>query len=89
MEQEALKLVEDLNNESWSEGNNTFWEPFEFISTGNFCGIKFMGEFVWDSENDGREYDYDKDEHKEDLRTFVIKESKKILKNLKQKIKLL
>lgn len=87
--EEALKTVEDLNQESWSEGNETFWEPFEFISTGNYSGITFMGEFVWNSENEERHYDYEKDEYTESIRDFVTKESKEMLRILNNKISLL
>lgn len=87
MEEEALKLVEFLNFESWQEGLGEDWVPWEFSSNGISCGITFWSLYVWDSENDPREWV--NDNNKEDLRNFVIRESEQMLKMLKKKMKVL
>jgi len=93
IEQEALKVVEDLNNESWIDDIAHYhWIPFSFEADGTFSYIKFMGVIVWDSDNDGRDYDVNKigeEDEKIPLRDYIIKESKKITKHLKKRMKLI
>ena len=51
----------------------------EFMSDGDACIIEFMGQQVWNSEDDEREYDDDKDCYAETIDKFVFDEMNKIL----------
>ena len=85
MTKEALELVRSLNNETYIDGVSLeFYDPFEFISTGNECGIKFMGFYLWTEDNDER--DWITEHEKEPLRRFILNESKKILKDMNQRM---
>ncbi|HEY8364726.1 MAG TPA: hypothetical protein VIK84_04060 [Haloplasmataceae bacterium] len=86
MKEEALNLVEDLNNELQERGGLEYYCPFEFKSYGwNNSAIYFMGVVLWTEDNDEREYINETDE-KESLRTYVIREAEKILKDLNLKM---
>lgn len=98
IEQEALKVVEDLNNESWidipaSRYNDILcFNPFKCEFDGYYYSINFMNICIWDSDNDGRNYDENNEgygEEKIPLRDYIIKESKKITKHLKRRMKIL
>lgn len=81
MKEEALNLVESLNNESFLDGRCLEnYAPYEFISIGYDCCITFMGVNIWSDSNDERSWITDTD--KEDLRRFVIRESKGIVNDL-------
>lgn len=81
MKEEALNLVESLNNESFLDGRCLdHYAPYEFTSIGYDCYISFMGVHLWSYDNDERSWITDTD--KEPLREFVIKESKKIVNDL-------
>jgi len=81
MIQEALKLVESLNNETYLDGVSLDWiVPFKFESDGYICYISFLGFILWDDDNDGREWK--EDDEKEPLREFIIREAKKILADI-------
>jgi len=81
MIQEALKLVDSLNTESYLDGVNLEWlTPFTFESDGKNCAISFMEVQIWDNENDGREWR--EEDEQEPLKDFVIREAKKILADL-------
>ena len=81
MKEEALNLVESLNNESFVDGGCLdYYAPCEFISIGFDCQIKFMGVHIWSCDNDEREWT--SDEEKESLRSLVVRESKKIISDL-------
>lgn len=84
MTQEALKLVEELNSETWVEGIGEFWKPFKFCAGGYVCWIEFMGEPVWYSDTDNRRYI--NDDEKEPLIECLIRESKRILLDLNIKM---
>ena len=86
MKEQALNVVEDLNNEVECRNGLEYYLPFEFKSCGwNNSAIYFMGVVVWTKENDERGYLIDSDEQ-ELLRTFVIREAEKILKDLNLKM---
>jgi hypothetical protein len=86
MEKEALDLVASLNNETYIDGISLdYYNPFEFRSTGNECGIYFLSFILWTEDNDEREW---KTEHeKESLRQYVLRESNKILSDLNQRMR--
>jgi hypothetical protein len=75
------KLVGKLNVEFYSQLERDDDEGiivFELHSTGHEHVICFMDREIWASENDLREYDYDKDEY-EPLEPFIRKEANRIL----------
>lgn len=90
MKQQALELVEELNQNSWieSEENTHWWQPFEFVFNG-YELIKFMGEIIWDSENNEIEYDYENDCPKYSLKEHILKEAKELLSVLNNRIEML
>ena len=90
MIQEALKLVESLNNETFLDGVSLEWiEPFNFESNGYQCKISFLGIILWDDDNDDREWLEDNDDKKEPLRNFIIREAKKVLADMNKRVALI
>ena len=86
MKEEALALVEELNNELQDRGGLEYYCPFEFKSYGwNNSAIYFMGIVLWTDDNDEREYIGETD-IQESLRTCVIREAESILKDLNLKM---
>jgi hypothetical protein len=84
MKEEALALVEELNNETLT--GLEYYHPFEFkFRRGWFSSIYFMGVILWTDENDEREYIGDTDE-REPLRDYIVRESKIILEDLSKKM---
>jgi hypothetical protein len=90
MIQEALKLVESLNNETFLDGVSLECiEPFNFESNGYQCKISFLGIALWDDDNDDREWLEDNDDEKEPLRNFIIRETKKVLADINKRVALI
>jgi hypothetical protein len=86
MRHEALQAVEELND-LCSETGLDYYAPFQFRSVGwQGSWIEFMGEVLWTEENDERQYTEHNDTY-EPLKTFLIREAKKITKDLKKKMK--
>lgn len=87
---EALKLVNDLNEEVFSEGKYED-EPhlFSYCSDGFTDIIMCADVCIWNSEDDDRLYiDEEADEY-EPLRDYVIRESKNMFTdNLERMAKL-
>jgi hypothetical protein len=84
MKEEALALVEELNNKAITDLEH--YSPFEFQSRGwHNSAIYFMGIVLWTDDNDEREYIGDTN-IKESLRDYIVRESKIILKDLSKKI---
>jgi hypothetical protein len=85
MKEEALALVEELNNKAITGLEH--YCPFEFQSRGwNNSAIYFMGIVLWTDDNDEREYIGDTD-IKECLRDYIVRESKVILNDLNKKMR--
>jgi len=84
MKEEALALVEELNNEAITDLE--YYCPFELRSRGwNNSVICFMGIIVWTDEYDERKYIEDTD-IRESLRDYIVRESKVILNDLNKKM---
>ena len=87
MKEEALALVEELNDELQDRGGLEYYCPFEFKSYGwKNSAIYFMGIVLWTDDNDEREYIEDTDEQ-EPLRDYIVRESKTLLKDLNKKMR--
>lgn len=85
MEKEALELVRSLNNESYiDEVSLDYYNPFEFRSSGNECAIYFLSFMLWTEDNDER--DWYTEHEKEPLKTYIIRESKIILEDLRKRL---
>ena len=54
----------------------------EFMSNGDNHCIEFLGMQLWNSEDDEREYDDDKDCYVESIETYIKKEMVKVLSDL-------
>jgi hypothetical protein len=54
----------------------------EFLSNGDACCIEFLGIQIWNSEDDEREYDDDKDCHKETIDSFIQTKILRIIHDL-------
>jgi hypothetical protein len=84
MREEALALVEELNNEAITDLE--YYCPFELRSKGwNNSVIYFMGTIIWTDEYDERKYIEDTD-IRESLRDYIVRESKVILNDLNKKM---
>lgn len=87
MKEEALALVDELNEIALDHSDLEYYLPFEFKSYGwNNSAIYFMGVVLWTEDNDEREYIGDSD-IQESLRDYVVRESNIILHDLSNKIK--
>jgi hypothetical protein len=91
---EALKAIENINElinfnlfeeEFTSKKNTKRLEDvshnymLEFCSIGDACAINFMGQQIWNSEDDEREYNDDKDCHAETIERYIFNQMNKIL----------
>lgn len=54
----------------------------EFLSSGDACCIEFLGIQLWNSEDDEREYDDDKDCYAQSIDSFVQTEMLRIIYDL-------
>jgi hypothetical protein len=54
----------------------------EFLSTGDLSCIEFLGQQIWSSENDEREYNDDKDDYAESIEKFVYSKMLRIIHDL-------
>jgi hypothetical protein len=92
--QEAFYAVEMINelidNSFYNDKEITYdWHfesicyyKLEFFSNGNDHCIEFLGHQLWNSEDDEREYDDDKDDYAESIVEFIFKEMTTVLNNL-------
>lgn len=94
---EAYDVVSTINEEIgeriWSDKNisedikkrmeqNSYHYSLEFMSNGyGFC-IEFLGLQIWNSEDDQREYDDEKDNYVESLESYIHKEMINVLSDL-------
>ena len=81
---EIYAAVEELNDEMYV--GLDWYVPFSMESFGYAnTYIKFMGEVVWQSQDDPRDFDEDRNEY-EPLKPFLIKEARKMFADLALKI---
>lgn len=70
----------EVSNEVSKRMEETFYfYLLEFMSNGENCTIEYMGIQIWNSEDDQREYDDEKDDYVESIQSYVKKEMKNIL----------
>ena len=89
---EAFELVQELNGQSWTEELMQHYEPFEFKSANTYeCVIYFMGIFLWDSDNDDRDWLEDEEgnylDEKKSLKKHIIKQAVDICSDVVARMK--
>ena len=90
VDSDIIEIVSNLNREiedmMWGEEKiqPPYWTPIvEFKTDGYVQCIEFLGEYLWDSDNDPRKFDEDTDQY-EDLEVFIRREIAKLLEGLKK-----
>lgn len=80
------QIVRELNDKLFMSDSHEhdYFCYLEYTETpiGDF--IKYFGQVIWDSENDYRDYDKNTDDGREDMRSYLIKETGKVA-NITQK----
>lgn len=74
-----IEVVRKINNTLFGSDyfEHDYFRYLEFVESPIGDAIKYNGYYLWDSENDYREWV--DDDNQEDLEMFLIKELKKIL----------
>ena len=68
-------IVDDLNIEFYERTKIEWVYPFELRSVGSMHTIEFMGQNIWDSENDERLYTDEENDIKEHIETYIIRQA--------------
>jgi len=79
------KIITSINDDIIDFGfdNEEYPTPLTYQSDGDVIGINYLDFYLWDSENDPREYhDNGKDLIYEDLEEFLKREINKINKEI-------
>jgi hypothetical protein len=88
---EVDDIVTDLNNLLFDQLETKIKNPEEislsFNSNGYIVIVKYLGVTIWNSEDDGRKYDYDLDDYEETLKSYLIKQVN-LINNVIKEIKL-
>lgn len=87
---EALKAVKYLNDKLFNEpvSDMDYFQYLELVCTPIGDYIKYMGCYIWDSENDPREWD-EEGENQEPLEQYLIKQMVIVNKVIKKSIRVL
>lgn len=77
---EAQQIVKNINNRMFdecttNEVDSTYFSYLEYIETPIGDYVKWMGQCLWDSENETREWINDE---QEDLELFLVREMIKV-----------
>jgi hypothetical protein len=75
---EVFDTVSQLNEEYYAATENYEMFPYEIQSDSYTILVLFMGQTIWNSEDDSRKYVDEECSEYEPLRDFLIRESKKI-----------
>jgi hypothetical protein len=80
---EVVKCVSELNQELFdmSKEPNSFMPPFTYSTDGYGEAVNFYNNQIWNSENDNRLFDDDKNDY-EPIRNCLIREANKIIREL-------
>jgi len=79
--QEAINLIEKLNNEYYEKTQDEDFLPFSFKTNGFECCIKFLDFYIWNSVDDER--DRNDEEEYEPFENFIRRNSNNFLKKIK------
>lgn len=83
--EQARELVRKLNNEASERGGFEHYLPYTLKDQGWMCYIEFMGEILWDSDNDDRDY-IDENEDQESLESHILKLTLRMMNDLNRKL---
>lgn len=72
--EEIAATVSELNQEIFSKTNGVEWLRFEYFTDGTASRVMFLGEQIWNDEDDMREYLDEKEDEFEPLETFLKRE---------------
>jgi len=86
---EAQKVVKHINNKlfdecSIKEVDSHYFSYLEYTETPIGDYVKWMGQYLWDSENDNREWINDE---QEDLELFLVREMVKVEESILAQLK--
>lgn len=86
---DVMQVVYDINNKLMMECDSDvdYFNYLELVCTPIGDYIKYMGQCIWDSENDYREW-IDED-NQEPLETYLIREMDKVFEVVKRQLKVL
>lgn len=68
-------IIEDLNVEFYERTGLEWIHPFEVRTIGSMHVVEFMGQNIWDSENDERPYTDEEGDVREPLETYIIRQA--------------
>jgi len=77
MNQDIMYAVEALNGQIYDCTDDPEFVGFTFMSSGHCSMVSFMGQEIWNSENDPRNWDAANDKY-EPMEDFLIREANKI-----------
>lgn len=89
---EARKVVKEINDKLFMDSTeklieHDYFTYLEYVETPIGDYIKYLGQYIWDSENDYREW-LDED-NQEPLEKYLIREMDKIFEVVKAQMKVL
>lgn len=73
-DEEIIQIIEEINELAFDSVSQEYIYMFclEYITNGPAGLIEFMGETIWNNQDDMREWDDDKDDY-EPLRDFLLR----------------
>lgn len=78
---EVVKVISDLNERvEYVEGISEMIH-WSVITDGNCIAVKYLGSYIWSSEDDEREF-FDADDDWEPLETFLIRTQNEFIENI-------
>lgn len=83
------KIVDGLNHKLFTESKlneQDYFQFLEFVETPTGDYIKYMGNYLWDSENDYREWI--SDDEQESVESYLYREMLKISTIIKDALKI-
>ena len=86
----VISDVDLLNDVFEKSGNSMAIRPFTLITDGDGQSVEFLGQPIWDSENDERDDDDSEGspDGRESLLSFLLREANKFLENMPKEITL-
>lgn len=84
LKEQARELVEKLNNEALERGGMEQYLPYTLKDQGWFCWIELMGQILWDSDNDMR--DYINEHEQETLEMCIFRQTLSLMNDLNKKL---
>lgn len=77
-----LDIVYELNCEFYELTKIDDILPFTLTSTGFVCTIQFIGQAIWNDDDDQRPQDDETGEYLQTIEEYCIQEAKKVLESL-------